>query len=77
MKNKLTDLNDHLMAQIERLCEEGIATDKLEDEIARAKALAPLANNVIANAALILDAAKFADGRASKSSIKALELLGG
>ena len=75
MKNKLTDLNDHLMAQIERLCEEGIGDAKLETEIARSKALAHVATSVIENARLILEAAEFADRRHNKSMPKALELL--
>lgn len=33
MKNKLTNLNDHLFAQIERLGEEGLTNDKLKAKI--------------------------------------------
>ncbi len=78
MKNKVTDLNDHLMAQIERLTDEGLHGAKLEDEIARAKALAPLASNVIQNAALLLDGAKFArEWKGTTGTLpKSLELLG-
>lgn len=78
MKNKLTDLNDHLMAEIERLTDESLKGDKLAEEIARAKALAPLASNVIQNAALLLDAAKFShDYKGTNGALpKSLELLG-
>lgn len=78
MKDKLTDLNTHLMLQIERLNEEGLSGQKLEQEIARAKALAPLASNVIQNASLLLEGAKFAsEWRGTKGQLpKSLELLG-
>lgn len=78
MKNKLTDLNDHLMAEIERLTDESLKGDKLAEEIARAKALAPLASNVIQNAALLLEGAKFArEWKGTTGTLpKSLELLG-
>ena len=56
MKNKLTDLNNHLFAQMERLSEEGLKGDKLTEEIARAKAVTDVAKNIIENGTLILEA---------------------
>ena len=35
MKNRLTDLNNHLFAQLERLSEEGISAEQIEQEIKR------------------------------------------
>lgn len=56
MKNKLTDLNDHLFAQLERLGDEGLKGDALSIEIERSKAINSVASQVINNARLVLDA---------------------
>ena len=56
MKNKLIDLNNHLFAQLERLSEENLEGEKLSDEIERSKAIGGVANNIICNAKLALDA---------------------
>ncbi|MBI4621066.1 MAG: hypothetical protein HY739_13045 [Desulfobacterales bacterium] len=56
MKNKLTNLNDHLFAQIERLSEEERVGEKLIEEIGRAKAVGNIAKNIIDNARLVFDA---------------------
>lgn len=59
MKNKLTDLNNHLFAQLERLGDEDLAGDNLAEEIERAKAVAQISKNIIGNAALSLKAEEF------------------
>lgn len=56
MKNKLTDLNDHLFAQIERLSDENLSPEKLAMEMERAKSITAVAKEVISNASLILEA---------------------
>ena len=58
MKNKLTDLNDHLFAELERLGDEELQDDKLQQEISRAKAVSDVATRIIDNAKLALDATK-------------------
>lgn len=58
MKNKLIDLNNHLFAQIERLSDEDCSKEKMHEEINRAKSITSLANQVINNGRLILDAHK-------------------
>ena len=56
MKNKLSDLNDHLFAQLERLGDEQLKPDELTREIDRSKAITGVAKEVISNAQLLLDA---------------------
>ena len=56
MKNKSKDLNNHLFAQMERLCDEGLTGEKLKSEIQRAKATSSIASSIIENASLQLKA---------------------
>ncbi len=58
MKNKLSDLHNHLFAELERLSDESLKGDKLTEEIGRAKAITNVAKEVINNSKLILDAQK-------------------
>lgn len=58
--NKLTDLNNHLFAQLERLGEEDLKGDKLKDEISRAKAISSVAKDIITNAKTALEGVQFA-----------------
>lgn len=55
-QNKLTDLNNHLFAELERLGDEELAGDKLIEEINRAKAINDVAEQIISNASLVLKA---------------------
>ncbi|EMY6467013.1 hypothetical protein ABCL20_004489 [Vibrio alginolyticus] len=59
MKNKLTDLNNHLFAQLERLSDESTKGEELLEEIKRAKAVSSISKDIINNASVALDAAKF------------------
>lgn len=56
MKNKLYDLNNHLFAQIERLTEEDLKGEALKSEVLRSRAVSILAQTVINNAELALNA---------------------
>jgi rRNA maturation endonuclease Nob1 len=58
MKNKLIDLNNHLFAQLERLSDEDIKGEQLEEEINRTKAIGRVSQSIIDNARLALDAQK-------------------
>ncbi|MYI76071.1 MAG: hypothetical protein F4057_12485 [Acidobacteria bacterium] len=59
MKNKLTDLNDHLFSAIERLNQEGMKPEKIQTEVTRGKAIAQLSEQVLKSGALALEAEKF------------------
>lgn len=56
MKNKLSDLNNHLFAEIERLGDEDLTGDELKQEVDRAKAISGIASQIIDNASLNLKA---------------------
>ena len=58
MKNKLIDLNNHLFAQLERLNDESLKGQALEEEIERSKAITGVSKEVVANGRLVLDAEK-------------------
>lgn len=58
MKNKLSHLNDHLFAALERLNDESLKTEQLDKEIARCKAITNVSEQIILNARLVLDAQK-------------------
>ncbi|MDD5292866.1 MAG: hypothetical protein PHW40_00975 [Candidatus Izemoplasmatales bacterium] len=61
MRNKLTDLNNHLFMALERLNDEELDEKELEKEIKRSRAVASVAQAVIANGTLILNAKRHAD----------------
>ena len=58
MKNKLIDLNNHLFQQLERLNDEDLSGEQLQDEIERSKAITGDSKEVVSNARLGLDAEK-------------------
>lgn len=60
-QNKLSDLNNHLFAQLERLGDEEMTLEELKKEAERAKAIALISKNVIDNAKLVLEAVKFSN----------------
>ena len=67
-KNKLSDLNDHLFETIEWLGDRDLRGEELQEEIRRADAKCKVAQQIIANANLILNAAKAVDGFIDKKS---------
>lgn len=56
MKNKLTDLNDHLFAQLERLGEEGMTPEQIASEVERSGAIVSVAEQIVRNADIQLKA---------------------
>jgi hypothetical protein len=60
MKNKLVDLNNHLFAEIERLGDECLKGEELGNEIRRSQAVCKVAEQIVSNGRLVLDAARAA-----------------
>jgi len=58
MKNRLTDLNDHLFMQLERLSDEDQSAEQIEAEIKRAEAIVQVSDQIVGNSRLQLQAAK-------------------
>ena len=58
MRNTLGDLNNHLFAQLERLTDEDIKGEALKTELMRAEAVTSVAQQIIANASIVLKAKK-------------------
>lgn len=67
MRNTLGDLNNHLFAELERLGDEELTGEELEKEIRRASAISTVSKNIIANANVLLQAAKFKEVEMMKS----------
>lgn len=57
-KNKLSDLNDTLFAQLERLSVAGLSADQIDSELKRGKAIVAVADQIVKNAALQVQVAK-------------------
>lgn len=61
MKNTLTDLNNYLFEQIERLNDDELSEDQFEKEIKRSEAVQKVARTIIENGQLALSAKKHMD----------------
>ena len=78
MKNKLSDLNNHLFAQIERLGDEDLSAEQIDMEAKRGEAMVGVADQIIKGAELQFKAAsllanhgyKFDDHLASIGSVQ-------
>lgn len=57
-KNKLSDLNDHLFAQIERLADENLSAEQIEVEAKRGAAIVAVADQIVRSAEIKIKAAK-------------------
>lgn len=58
-RNTLSDLNNHLFEQMERLNDDELTDDGLKKEMERSKAMSNIAETIIKNADLSLQAQRF------------------
>ena len=75
MKNTLTDLNNYLFEQIERLNDDELDNEQLEKEIKRSEAVQKVARAIIENGQLALSAKKHMDEYGQGQSVE-LPMLG-
>ena len=61
MKNTLTDLNNYLFEQLERLNDDGLTEDQLERELRKTDATTKIAEKIIANGELAFKTMKHMD----------------
>jgi len=61
MRNKMTDLNNHLFAQLERLSDDDISQEDLSKEIQRSKAMTNVAQQIVENARNTIEVIKLAE----------------
>lgn len=59
--NKLSDLNNHLFEELERLNDDSLTGEALQEERERAKSMASIAQTIINNGELALKAQKHFD----------------
>ena len=57
-KNKLSDLNDHLFMQLERLNDDEITEQQTVIEVKKAKAISQVASQIIKSQKVVIDAMK-------------------
>lgn len=74
MKNTLSDLNNYLFEQIERLNDDELNEEELEKEIKRSESVTKIAKTIIDNGQLSLQAKKHMDeyGQGEKVEIPLL-----
>ena len=53
--NKLSDLRDHIFMALERLADEDMSNEKVQQEVEKAKAIAQLSASIIASAKVEID----------------------
>lgn len=76
MKNRLSDLNDHLFMQLERLQDETLSAEQIETEVKRSAAIVEVSDKIVDNARLQLQACKLIADHGDRF-MKHLPMLGG
>lgn len=76
VKNNLSDVNNYLFEQLERLNDDEALKDKetFEKEIKRSKAVSTICSTIVANASLVLNAKKYAEEMGISNEKEVLQL---
>lgn len=70
MKNTLSDLNNYLFEQLERLNDDGLTQEQFEREVKRTDAVNKVAKTIIDNGALALSVKKHLDEQGGGDNYK-------
>jgi hypothetical protein len=76
MKNTLSDLNDYLFEQIERLQDDSLSEEQLGNELKRSDTITKLAKTIIDNGNLALNVKKHLDEYGAGKNYEMPALLG-
>lgn len=76
MKANLGDLNNVLFEQIERLNDDDLVGEELENQLKKSQAIGGIAKMIVNNSSLILKAAKYAEESMSETNNQARALIG-
>jgi hypothetical protein len=76
-KNKLEDLNNHLFLALERINDDDLESEELNQVILQTRAITGVASQIIANGQLVLAAAKFSDEALAEGTVLPRMLHGG
>lgn len=68
-RNKMNDLRDHLFAQLERLNDESITPEEIDQEVKKAKAITQVANVIVNSARVEVDYVKTTGGLKTESPL--------
>lgn len=75
-RNSLEDLNNHLFEQLERLNDDDLSPDQIDQEIKRANGMTRIAETIIQNGKLALEASEFvAEYGAGRDSVALPKML--
>lgn len=76
-QNKLTDLNNHLFEEMERLMDDDLSEEDMKKEIKRANAITSVSNQIISNMRLQTEIVQMAcdmgDVNTAEGAIKLIE----
>jgi hypothetical protein len=75
MKNTLSDLNNYLFEQIERLQDDSLSDEQFNREVERSKSITSVAKTIIENGALAFQARKHMDEYGVSTNVE-IPLLG-